>query len=296
MALTLAECATMINAAEAAGVQLIVGHSHSFDAPYRRARALIESGAYGRVHMITALNYTDFLYRPRRPEELDTARGGGAVFSQAAHQVDIVRLLAGGDVRTVRAMTGAWDAARPTEGAYSALLTFADGAFASLTYSGYAHFDSDEFCGWIGETGQHKDPARYGAARALTGGVMSREDEAALKSGRGYGSVKEIAAAPTGHNHFGLVVVSCERADLRPVPNGVVVYADEAERFEAVAPPTIPRAEVLDELCDAVAGVRSAFHTGQWGKATLEVCLAILASAREGREVALTHQVGVDAT
>ena len=29
-------------------------------------------------------------------------------------------------------MTGTWDAARPTEGAYSALLDFDDGAFASL--------------------------------------------------------------------------------------------------------------------------------------------------------------------
>ncbi len=48
--------------------------------------------------MINALNYTDFLYRPRRPEELDTAQGGGAMFSQAAHQVDIVRLLGGGRV------------------------------------------------------------------------------------------------------------------------------------------------------------------------------------------------------
>ena len=295
MALTLSECATMIDAARAAGVQLIVGHSHSFDAPYQRARELIESGAYGRAHMITALNYTDFLYRPRRPEELDTARGGGAVFGQAAHQVDVVRLLAGGRVRTVRAMTGAWDAARPTEGAYSALLAFADGAFASLTYSGYAHFDSDEFCGWIGETGQRRDPARYGTARALTGRGLSREDEAALKAGRGYGSVKETAIAPAGHNHFGLVIVSCERADLRPVPNGVVVYADEAERFEAVAPPTVPRAEVLDELCDAVAGVRPPLHTGQWGRATLEVCLAMLTSARDGSEIALTHQVGVQA-
>ena len=46
--------------------------------------------------MITALNFTDFLYRPRRPEELDTASGGGVLFSQAAHQVDIVRLLGGG--------------------------------------------------------------------------------------------------------------------------------------------------------------------------------------------------------
>ena len=60
----------------------------------RRTRAIIDSGAFGAVRMIQAFYYTDFLYRPRRPEELDTTRGGGVVWSQAAHQVDIVRLLA----------------------------------------------------------------------------------------------------------------------------------------------------------------------------------------------------------
>ena len=143
-----------------ASVHLIVGHSHSFDTPILRTRELIASGAYGAVRMVTALNYTDYLDRPRRPEELDTAQGGGAVFNQAAHQVDIVRLLGGGRVKTVRAATGAWDAARPTEGAYSALLMFETGAFASLTYGGYGHFDSDEFSGWIGEMGQPSNPMR----------------------------------------------------------------------------------------------------------------------------------------
>ena len=120
----------MIAAAKRASAHLVVGHSHSFDAPIARARAIIESGTVGRVRMMTSLNYTDFLYRPRRPEELDTASGGGVLFSQAAHQVDIVRLLAGGRARYPCArQAGAWDPARPTEGAYSALLTFADGAF-----------------------------------------------------------------------------------------------------------------------------------------------------------------------
>ena len=97
------------------------------------------------------------------------------VFNQAAHQVDIVRLLAGGKVRSVRAFTGNWDRARPTEGAYSCLLGFDDGAFATLTYSGYAHFDSDEFMGWIGEMGQKKDPASYGlAGKALRTGMNWR--------------------------------------------------------------------------------------------------------------------------
>ena len=150
IALTLSDAAAMIDAARAAGVHLIVGHSHSFDAPILRTRALIDTGDFGAVRMITALNFTDFLYRPRRPEELDTTQGGGAMFNQAPHQVDIVRLLGGGRVKSVRAITGAWDLARPTS-AFAALLTFESGAFASLVYNGYGNFDSDEFQGWIGE-------------------------------------------------------------------------------------------------------------------------------------------------
>ena len=295
MAITLDECDAMIAAAKLAGVVLLVGHSHSFDAPILRTRAMIESGAYGGVRMITAACYTDFLYRPRRPEELDTSRGGGVVFSQAAHQVDIVRLLAGGSARSLRATTGAWDPARPTEGAYAALMMFDGGAFASLTYSGYAHFDTDEFCGWIGELGYPKDPSRYGAARAQTGRPMSPEAEAALKDTRTYGPSSDSFAHPTAHNHFGLIVVSCDRADLRPLPGGVFVYGNDAQHYEALPPPVVPRAEVLDEFCDAVAGRRAPIHTGEWARATLEACLAILASSRSGADVELTRQVAVPA-
>ena len=293
MAVTLAECDAMIAAAKQANVQLLVGHSHSFDAPILRTRELIDSGAFGRVRMITAAYYTDFLYRPRRPEELDTARGGGVVFSQGAHQVDIVRLLAGGMARSVRAITGAWDSARPTEGAYSALMTFADGAFASLAYSGYAHFDSDELMNWIGELGQRKDPQRYGAARAQLAPPRPPEAESALKASRGYGATRDSFASPHAHNHFGQVVVSCDRADLRPMADGVFVYGDHTRHFDAIAPPAVPRAEVIDELADAVDGVGAPVHTGEWARATLEACLAILESSRGGTEVGLTRQVAL---
>ncbi len=297
MALTMEDAAAMIASAEAAGVHLIVGHTHGFDAPILRAHALIASGAFGAVRMITALNHTDFLYRPRRPEELDTARGGGVMFNQAPHQVDIVRLLGGGLVRSVRAVTGAWDPARPTEGAYTALLTFANGAAASLTYSGYAHFDSDEFCGWVGESGQRKDPDAYGQARRLLGRVGRPEAEADFKSTRIYGGPDEPPGAfpedPPFHQHFGLVLVACDRADLRPMPAGVAIYGDGERRVEPLPPPAVPRAEVLDELCAAVLDGRRPLHGGAWGAATLEVCLAILRSAREGREVTLRHQVAV---
>jgi phthalate 4,5-cis-dihydrodiol dehydrogenase len=34
-------------------------------------------------------------------------------------------------------------------------------------------------------------------------------------------------------------------------------------------------------------------HDGRWGKATVEVSLAVLESARERREIQLSHQVPV---
>jgi phthalate 4,5-cis-dihydrodiol dehydrogenase len=283
MALSLEECRAMVAAARQAGVRLMVGHSHSFDAPVLHARKLIESGQFGRVRMITALNYTDFLYRPRRPEELDTAAGGGAVFNQAAHQVDMVRLLAGSAVVSVRSFAGAWDAARPTEGAYSCQLGFEDGCFATLVYSGYAHFDSDEFAGWIGEMGARKDPESHASTRKALQG-----DELSLKASRNYGGASFAPPArQEAHQHFGEVIVSCERADLRPLPTGVMIYADAGRRLEPLAPPAVPRAEVIDELYQAVAAGRAPRHDGEWATATLAACLAILRSAREGCEVRL---------
>jgi phthalate 4,5-cis-dihydrodiol dehydrogenase len=291
MALSLADCSAIIAAAERARVRLVIGHSHSFDAPVARLRALIESGAFGPVRMINAINYTDYLYRPRRPEELDTAQGGGAVFNQAAHQIDMVRLVGGGRVESVRALTGAWDAARPTEGAYAALLTFADGAFASLTYGGFGHFDSDEWQGWIGEMGQAKAPYP-GPSRPR---FASPQEEAAFKNARNYGGgdYRPLPAGAPAHQHFGTLLVSCAHADLRALSSGVMIYQNGTARLDPVPPPAVPRAEVIDELYAAVVHGAVPRHGGAWGMATLEVVLAVLRSAREGRDITLTHQVGL---
>jgi phthalate 4,5-cis-dihydrodiol dehydrogenase len=295
MALSVDDCREMIAAADEANIKLLVGHSHSFDLPYLRARAMIRSGAYGHVRMINALNFTDFLYRPRRPEELDTAQGGGVVFSQAAHQVDIVRLLAGAKATSVRAFTGNWDAARNTEGAYSAQIRFEGGSFASLTYSGYAHFDTDEFLGWRGELGQGRDAeASYGRARLNLQKAITPADEIAMKNARAYGTAGRDAFRIDGelsHNHFGFVVASCERADLRPLPQGVMVYGDRSRHLDEIPPPKIPRSEVVDELYDAAMSGTPPLHSGEWGLATLEICLAMLEAAKTGREAELRHQV-----
>lgn len=294
MALTLRECERMIEVTTKHGVYLLVGHSHSFDLPYLHARSVIRSGRFGRLRMVNALNFTDFLYRPRRPEELDTKAGGGVVFSQAAHQVDIVRLLATSKAASIRAFVGRWDASRPTEGAYNAQLEFEDGSFASLTYSGYAHFDSDEFMDWWGELGLRKQASSYGRTRRTLMSAKSPAEETELKNKRAYGPSGRDAfklEGVTAHNHFGLIVASCDGADLRPTPSGVEVYADFERFTEALPAPTVPRAEVVDELCDAVLLGQPPLHSGEWGMATVEACLGILTSAEQGCATALRHQV-----
>ncbi len=300
MALGLDDCQTMIDVARKAGVHLIVGHSHSFDGPVQRAGELIRSGRYGALKMINAMNFTDFIYRPRRPEELSTAHGGGVIFNQAPHQVEMLRLLGGGKLASVRASAGAWDSARPTEGAYSAFFTFENGASATLTYSGYAHFDTDEFCDWIAESGAPKSPAVYGTARRNLAAAPDAATEAAIKAAVNYGGPKYAGngsggsfARPPFHQNFGLLVASCEGGDLRPTSKGVMIYDHERAQLEPLAVPPVPRQEVIDELWNAVVGGVEPVHNGEWSLATMEACLAILRSSREGREIALSRQVAL---
>ena len=298
MALTLNECTRMIEACTRANVVLMVGHSHSFNAPILKAHQLIASGAFGQVRMIHALNYTDFLYRPRRPEELDTQMGGGVIFSQAAHQIDIVRLLGDGLVNSVIAHTGAWDPSRPTEGAYSALLGFKNGAFASVSYSGYGHFDSDRWMDDIGELGQTKNWTDHGIARRRLALARTVNEETQLKAARNYGAAQwsGSTALPTHaqHQHFGPMIISCDHADLRPTPHGVWIDGHMDVKLEALQPPVRPRIEVIDEFYNAIVHGKPVLHSGAWARATTAVGLAILASSQSGQIQTPLHQVAPD--
>jgi phthalate 4,5-cis-dihydrodiol dehydrogenase len=240
---------------------------------------MIASGAYGPLQMITAVNFTDYLYRPRTHQEL-ASEGGGVLFGQAVHHLDVLRRLAGAEVERVLAHVGAWDPARPADGAYQALLGFEGGASASLTYSGYGRYDTDALMGWVGETGRARDPADYGRARR----ALAAGPEAELKQRRAYRG-DPAPPAPESHEHFGWIVASCERADLRPTPAGVDVYADDVVRVLPTPSRPTSRERVLDEVWAVVADGQAPRHDAAWGRANLAVCLAMQRSARERRGV-----------
>jgi phthalate 4,5-cis-dihydrodiol dehydrogenase len=288
MATSIEDCRAMTEAAREAGTALIVGPSHGFDAPVRLAASLIAEGQYGRPRIITALNFTDYIYRARRPEEFDSIYGGGVVFAQAVHQIDVVRRLAGDVVMGVRARTGDWDPTRSTEGAYAAFITFAGGAVASLTYSGYGRYDSDELCDWISETGYPKNPAAYAEARRnLAAGAGTAESVLKLRRAYGDQGIGSLPKPPPFHEHFGFVIVSCDHADLRLTPGGLVVYGRDERRTFQLEPPTIARAEVIEELVQSVLRGIHPRHDGEWGTHTIACCLALRRSSREGREILL---------
>jgi phthalate 4,5-cis-dihydrodiol dehydrogenase len=283
MALTLGDCDAIIEAVERNNVHLIVGHTHGFDPAVREMSRIIRTGEAGTLGLVAMWNYTNFMYRPRRPEELDTALGGGILFNQIPHQIDTLRVL-GGDIKSVRAIAQQLDPSRPTEGLASALLQFNSGAAATITYSGYDHFDADEFQFWIAESGAPKPPDQHGAVRrALLG---RNENEATLR-------VKNFALGarsfdPPAHQpHFGAMIVTCSNADLRPSRDGVLIYGlDGVREIGLPRRPGIPgRREVLDDLYAAVRHGRASLHDAHFGRRTLATALAIWQSSLEQREI-----------
>jgi phthalate 4,5-cis-dihydrodiol dehydrogenase len=294
MAMSLEECEAMNAAAEKNGVKLLCGHTHSFDPPIRKIREIVKSGELGKLCMINTWNYNEFMYRPRMKHELATSRG--VVLNQGPHHVDIVRLIGGGMARSVRAMTGIWDKARGYEGSYTCYLEFEDGTPATLVYSGYGFFDTAELFSWVGEGGQYREPETNLKVRRRLREVRSAEDEERLKEGMRFGGQREgeyshIWSGERKQPFFGFTLVSCERGDIRQTPEGLFIYGEDEKREIALPTGSRGREAEIEELYNAVVHHRPVFHDGRWGEATLEVCLAMLESAKERKEILLSHQV-----
>jgi phthalate 4,5-cis-dihydrodiol dehydrogenase len=300
MALSLPEAEQMVAAAEKNGVKILCAHNQGYHSTIPVMRRLIRSGQVGRLCAVNVWAYTDWMLRPRTPEELNVSHGGGIVYRAGPHQVDTVRFLAGGKVRSVKGTVGQWMAERPVPGYYSAYLEFEDGTAATIVHDAYGYFQAHELAAW--ESGRQRGtPEDSARARALLRAGRLDHDDAknAQRDDRWSGDMARRAAAEEGKktawlpSDMGVLVASCERGSLRESPYGVYVYDDEG-RHEIEVEELLParRAE-FEELYDGVVLGKPMLHDGRWGMATLEVCLAIMESSRERREVLLSHQVAV---
>ncbi|MEE8518666.1 MAG: Gfo/Idh/MocA family oxidoreductase [Dehalococcoidia bacterium] len=297
VATRLQDADAMIAAAEKRGVVMMVGHSFSYETPIREIRKIVKSGELGALKMLHNWYFTDWMYRPRNPEELDTSLGGGVTFRQGSHQFDLIRLIAGGLVRSVRATTGRWDPSRPSEGSHTVFLDFEDGVVATAVYNGYDRFSTAELTFGVGEGGQPVDPAKYATARHALAKLGGPDDEAALKRQMRYGGRTNRAGASQGPRSlpfYGLTLVSCELGDIRQSPDGLFIYGPDEKREVLLEKGKTGRDAILDEFYEAVVKGKAPVHDGRWGKANLEVCLAVIDSARERKEVFLSHQKAVN--
>jgi phthalate 4,5-cis-dihydrodiol dehydrogenase len=305
MAVTLDEADRMIAAAERHRALLAVNVKHSFEPRIRRIREFVLSGELGRLLMIHNWRFTDWLYRPRTPEEITPGFGNGILWRQGPHQFDIVRTIGGGLVRSLRATTQVFDPARRVAGAFSAFLEFQDGCCATVIQSGYDHFSSRSLVFGFDGANPLSDPARYARARRK---LLEQPDSAAWElsaaAAERYGGGRRDAAAetrkarqPNGWILGGPLVASFERGDVRLSANGLIVDGDTRQCEIPLDPGWDGRDGRLRNLFEAIVGDRPLIADGRWGKATQEVLLAVEESSAKRAEVMLSHQIAsVDAS
>ena len=288
MAEDVARARPMVEAAARSGRVVLVGHSHGYDLPVQRMREIIAGGSLGRVRMVNTWCYTDWMHRPRRDDERDASLGGGVTYRQGAHQFDVLRLLCGGLVRSVRARTFAWSTERPGIGAHVVYLDFDDGTVATAVYNGYGGFSTVDLCFDVTESG-FRQPATY-PARTPVPAAASPRDVLLAKQARARKA--DWSAAPH-QPFFGITVVSCERGDIRQSADGLLIYSGQGREEIVLPTDRSPRDLVLAELHDAITGKAQALHDARWGLANLEVCEAAIASSASGHDVQLHHQIAV---
>ena len=299
MALTMADCDAMIRAADRNGVRLMVAHTQSLDSGILKMVEIVRSGELGRPTLITSTYYSEWLYRPRSREELDPhSMEGGLTLRQGWIQLDMIRMLGGGMVRSVRGTTVVADPRRPVDGAYAAFLEFEDGMPATAVFDSYGYFEGAELTYGYGLYGKLRGPDDNLGAHRQTKSFATPEEEFAYKDSRRIGGSRartQVDPVPAKHQMFGLTIVSCERGAIRLTPDGVMIYGEDAWREVKVVPRLYTAIE-LDIMIRAWANDEPlATHDGAWGKATTEVCLALLESVRGRSETRLAHQVPLPA-
>ena len=295
MAITLDEAQQMIDACKRNGVHLVCGGSKSASVTVRKMREIIRNGDLGALKTMTTWAATDWMLRPRRPDEYDLQYGGGVVFRQSPHQVESMRVLAGGMVRSVRGITGQWMPTRDTApGCYTALLEFESGVYGTLVYGSHGYFMAAELFDGSGAPDAAGTASRVEARRAIVTGARNDVEtkEARNSQGAGRGGA---SAGGWGRSRYmqdlGLLVVSCERGDMRQSPNGIYIYGDDGTVEVPFDETRTTYSPELEELSNAIVEGKPLLHGGRWGLATLEVSLAIMQSAQEHRDILLEHQV-----
>ncbi len=127
------EARTLVDAADVAGVPILVGHHRRHNPLTQKAYALIDEGRLGRI---TSVHGTCWLLKPEdyfAPEWRRKA-GAGPIMVNAIHDVDLLRYLCG-DVAFVQAISSNVVREFETEDTAAVLMKFRSGALGTFNVS-----------------------------------------------------------------------------------------------------------------------------------------------------------------
>jgi phthalate 4,5-cis-dihydrodiol dehydrogenase len=276
------EAAAIVNLAESSGLVVMSVNTRGRDAVVEAMSHAVQEEPLGRVLSLTNVMYKPWLLSPRYDYEMDPELGGGVNFRQAPHQVEIARAIFRQPIKAVTATVGHSDFPVEAYGNFNALLEFEDGASASLVFNGYGYFDTSELTWGIGEGGGKRDPGAGIALRRAESWKKIKYSEASPIR-----PPDRASTPPRGLSIYGLMIISCERGDIRPSRHGYYVYDFDSIREVRVPLKAGGMPKDIDEFYDAVRLGVPNVHDANWGARTVEACEAIWTSAREGRTVRL---------
>ncbi len=123
----------LVEAAEAAGVPLLVGHHRRHNGALQRAKDIVASGRLGRI---TAVNALAWFCKPDGYFDTEWRRepGGGPILINLVHVIDDLRYLCG-EIDGVRAIGSNAMRLFPVEDSAVAMVVFRHGALGTISVS-----------------------------------------------------------------------------------------------------------------------------------------------------------------
>jgi predicted dehydrogenase len=250
IAATLAEADAMIEAADKAGVILMVAENEVFSPLYRRVRDLVAAGAIGKPALAQMVRgcYLGDAFKTERPWFLDAhAAAGGMMMSGGVHDFEKLRMIVGEVVAVTAKRAPQRFTAMQGDDTSIAMLRFANGALGLMVQS-------------------------FMMKNALT---ASGTEEHTLRI---EGELGSIRAAGT---HGGRIILFTDRPPADPLLKGT------ASETEIIVPEIDTFGLEVEHFIACVRDGSEPITVGRAMRRPLELVLAAYESMRTNREVEL---------
>ena len=251
---TLADAERIISCANAAGVEVLVGHHRRHNPLIEQTRRLIQQGALGKligVSVLWTIRKPDEYFAPRETIWRTKRPNGGPALINLIHDMDSLRYICG-EIKQVYAQTSSSVRGFTIEDTLSATLTFANGAFGSILLSDAA------VAPWSYEATTGENPYYFRTSEACYHFV---------------GTAGSLAFPTMRQWHYS----DANRTG----------WQHPLSTSQQVVEPADALVRQLEHFCRVIRGQEPSFVNAVDGTRSLAVILALLESARLNRAIAI---------